>query len=429
MNSITARAVVLASLLAFATTSQSDLPPLVVPEGLGVNIHFTRGSESDLDLIAAAGIKFVRMDLFWSHTERERGEYTWTEYDELISNLGQRGLRAILILDYSNGIYEEVVAKRDETSGKETGYVHAPRRPESVAAFARWAAAAARHFRSRGVIWEIWNEPNIHHWRPKPNARDYATLALAAAKAVRAADPEATIVAPGSAGFPWMFFQELFEAGLLDHLNAVTVHPYRADRHGPETVDKDYSRLRALIGHYTSAGRNPIPILNSEWGYSTNDPGGLPLETQAAFIARQYLVNLYHEVPISIWYDWKNDGRDRSELQHNFGIVTTGREPKPSYIATQTLTRQLSGFRIDRRLDVGRPDAWVLLCVNRAGDRKLAAWTTGQPAEATLDLEFLGVSPVAAVDGQGRPVPLRTDSAKLKLVLQPAPLYVTLQRR
>ena len=58
------------------------LPEPVLPQGVGVNIHFTRGHEKDLDLIAAAGFKFIRMDLGWSGIERERGTYDWSAYDE-----------------------------------------------------------------------------------------------------------------------------------------------------------------------------------------------------------------------------------------------------------------------------------------------------------------------------------------------------------
>jgi len=40
----------------------------------------------------------------------------------------------------------------------------------------RWAVAAAHHFRNRGVLWEMYNEPNIGFWKPKPNVDDYIAL-------------------------------------------------------------------------------------------------------------------------------------------------------------------------------------------------------------------------------------------------------------
>ena len=66
----------------------------VLPAGVGVNIHFVKGHEHDLDLIAAAGFKFVRMDFTWAGIERKQGDYDWSGYDELTANLEKRGLRA-----------------------------------------------------------------------------------------------------------------------------------------------------------------------------------------------------------------------------------------------------------------------------------------------------------------------------------------------
>ena len=81
---------VLGSVLAIATAS-AQLPPLELPAGAGVNIHFVRGHEKDLDMIAAAGFKFIRMDFGWEGIERQKGAYDWSAYDELtaISMTGQ----------------------------------------------------------------------------------------------------------------------------------------------------------------------------------------------------------------------------------------------------------------------------------------------------------------------------------------------------
>src|SRR3990172_12153278 len=80
--------------LAFA-----QIPVPVLPAGVGVNIHFVTGHERDLDLIAAAGFKFVRMDFGWEATEKTRGEYNWSGYDELTANLDNPPLRALYILN------------------------------------------------------------------------------------------------------------------------------------------------------------------------------------------------------------------------------------------------------------------------------------------------------------------------------------------
>ncbi len=415
------------SCLGYATgadTTPAGIPRLQCPEGVGVNIHFVRGREQDLDLIAAAGFNFVRMDFSWGGTERAQGQYTWDEYDELTKNLEERGLRALYILDYSNALYEDKITSRDPITGKEVTAIASPRKPDSVAAFARWAAAAAQHYQGRGILWEIWNEPNISFWKPKPEVRDYAALALATCQAMRQADPQAMILAPASSGFPWPFFESLFQSGVLEHLDAVSVHPYRNYSQGPETAAADYLRLRALIERYAPPGKRSMPILSGEWGYATHTQGVSP-DTQAAFIARQQLANLYHGIPLSIWYDWKNDGTNPEYNEDNFGTVTHDLQPKPAYRAVQTLVQQLSGYWIARRLATGNPEAWVLLCVDTAGNQKLAAWTTGKPGTIRLDLGLKPDDRVSAVDGLGQDMTVRVEQAELAVELSHLPQYIT----
>ena len=199
MNSSKLQSIKTLAALAFfpLLTFGAEIPDNVFPNGVGVNIHFTRGHQRDLDMIAAAGFRIVRMDFLWGSTERIRGVYDWSEYDELTRELERRGIRAYYILDYSNPLYEGTVITLNPDTGREEDRTTAsPRRPESITAFARWAAAAAGHFRGRHIVWEIWNEPNIQFWKPQPDVKQYIALALATCKAIREADPQATIVAP-----------------------------------------------------------------------------------------------------------------------------------------------------------------------------------------------------------------------------------------
>ncbi|HRZ99631.1 MAG TPA: cellulase family glycosylhydrolase, partial [Candidatus Paceibacterota bacterium] len=405
-------------------TSASHLPPAVLPEGVGINIHFTRGHERDLDLIAAAGFKFVRMDFSWSGTERKRGEYTWADYDELTANLENRGLRALYILDYSNGLYEDIITSRDPVSGKEVRAVASPAKTESVAAFARWAAAAAKHFEGRRILWEIWNEPNIGFWKPQPDVKQYQALAIATCKAVRAADPQATLLAPASSGFPWKFLEDLFQSGILRYLDGISVHPYRNYSLSPETVATDFFKLRTMIERYAPPEKRFLPVISGEWGYATHAQG-ISLETQAAFIVRQQLVNLHLGVPLSIWYDWKNDGTDTNYNEHNFGVVTHELMPKPSYRAIQTMGRELSGFQIARRL---LPDAntWLLLLTNRAGIQKLACWITDKPQTRELPIQIASPEDVSMVDAFGASARVnRSENGSLRIELSPLPRFLT----
>jgi hypothetical protein len=346
-----------------ADAAPKDAPPVglpgpTAPGGWGVNIHFTDPQPGEMARFREAGYRWARMDLFWGAVERKRGVYDFSTYDRLYVHLEKSGVRPLFILDYGNDLYQK----------------GAPTTPEARAAFARFAAAAARHFAKKPVVWEIWNEPNLgQFWQPKPDASEYAALAIDAAKAIRAADPKAAIVAPGSSGFPWEFFETMFRAGLLQHIDGVSVHPYRGT--APETAADDYARLRVLIVRYAPKGREALPIISSEWGYSTYDVGGVSEEKQAAYLCRMWLTNLASGVNLSIFYDWRNDGDDPKEAEHRFGTVARDFTPKPSFLAAKRLIADLDGFTFRHRLAGENPNDWRLLFQRGdTGDLALVTW-------------------------------------------------------
>lgn len=391
----------------------------------GVNIHFVTGHEKDLDMIAAAGFKFIRMDFGWQGIERTKGTYNWAAFDELTANLEKRGMRAIYILDYSNSLYEEPIDSKDPLTGKEQKGIASPQRPESIAAFARWAAAAAEHFKGSNIIWEIWNEPNISFWKPKPDVAQYIALAMATCKAVKAVVPNATIIGPATSEVPLPFLESFLASGVLKYLDAVSVHPYRNYSKSPETAVTDYQKLRELIDRYAPTEKMKIPIISSEWGYSTSTKG-VSLETQAAYIVRMQLANLLSGIPISIWYDWKNDGDDPTEHEQNFGTVSSDLKPKPAYAAIQIMNMQLKGFTFLRRIDLKNGHDYLLLFRNDKGNYKISAWTMDSAHSVMIDNNIPKVTSATATDGNGNVLKLKTEQGRLILDLKTLPQYVTL---
>jgi hypothetical protein len=402
-----------------------EIPEPMIPAGVGVNIHFVTGHERDLDLIAAAGFGFIRMDFGWSATETAKGEYRWSEYESLLANLERRGILAIFILDYSNPLYEQEVTSTNPLTHQTHRTTESPQHPESVAAFAAWSAAAAQHFHGRHVLWELWNEPNIDFWSPKPDVRQYSTLALAAAKAIRQSDPGATIIGPASSGFPWEFLETFFQLGILEYLDAVSVHPYREPKRSPETATADYKKLRALIDRYKPAtGKQTLPVISGEWGYSSWERG-VSLATQADFAVREQLVNLLNGVPLSIWYDWKNDGDDPKENEHNFGTVLPDLSPKPAYRAIAVLTRELAGYRIKSRLATENQSDYVLLLATSDGKQKLAGWATGE--QHMVNIKVIGdTQHMAGIASNGEPFAPQVRSGTCSFELTSSPKYLTL---
>lgn len=386
----------------------AGIPARTIPLQFGVNIHFVEPRENEIEMIAAAGFRFIRMDFAWSRVERTKGKYDFSGYDRLVSSLARRKIRALFILDYGNRLYDKGLAPHTE---------------EGRAAFSRFAAAAAKHFAGKGVLWEIWNEPNLDKfWRPKANVQDYGALAVEVCKAMRQADPKCTIVAPATSGIPLKFIETVFQAGLLEWLDGVTVHPYRGK--APETATPDYERLRELIEKYAPPGKKGLPILSGEWGYSLLHHGGIPFsaETQASYLARQFLANLMNDVRLSIWYDWHDDGPDPKETEHNFGIVTYTYELKPSYLAAKACLHTLSGLKFARRIPLESPDDYALLFSN-GNKQVIATWTTGRAHSLSLPAEPQQVE-IVSMTGETRQA--KTERGQLHVTVDQNPQYIVL---
>ena len=359
----------LVGIRADAVEPHPSIPAIGSLDGLGINIHFTDPKPGEMEMIAAAGFRWVRMDLLWEATEREKDRYDFSAYDRLTAALARHKMRALFILDYGNKLYDSGVS---------------PHSDEARNAFARWAAAAVTHFAGRGYLWEMWNEPNIDFWKPKTNVNDYIALATATARALRESGltqtpehPGEAFIGPGASGMDLTFLEACFKAGLLEDWCAVSVHPYRQS--APETVEEDYRKVRLLIRQYAPRAR-AIPIICSEWGYSTAWKH-LDEEKQASYLVRQYLTNVANDIPLSIWYDWHDDGVNPTDPEHHFGIVQNeyhaGRDPvfdpKPAYRAAKAMTEQLAGMRFNKRLQFGFPDYYPLL-FTKGSELRVVFW-------------------------------------------------------
>ncbi len=399
--------------------------------GLGVNIHFTDPRPGEIKMIADAGFRWVRMDFKWDATERERGRYDFSSYDRLLAALDQHKIHALLILDYGNPLYDNDAPPRTELARR---------------AFARWALAAAKHFAGRGAIWEVYNEPNIKtFWPPASNADEYIALALTVGRAFRSEIPDEKLIGPATSGIDFPFLEACFKAGLLECWSAVSVHPYRQT--DPETVANDYCRLREMIARYrTPTGRGSdgvsptnlslsntdIPIISGEWGYSSVWRG-MSEEKQGVMMAREMLTNLANGIPVSIWYDWRDDGADPNEAEHHFGTVRNafqdGRdqafEPKPAYLAAKTVSQFSNGYAYQRRLPVGGDIDFVLVFA-KGNELRIAAWTTSTSAHRVVVPIKEGQFKITNHTGESAG-PISAGPQGLGVTITPAPIYLIRQ--
>jgi aryl-phospho-beta-D-glucosidase BglC (GH1 family) len=351
--------------------SKNDLE--VITNGVGVNIK-RDVTEEDIETIADAGFKWVRVDITWEKVETKKGQYNFedTGYDDLNKWLKDNNLKPYYILNYSNNLYEEkrsIVTERGRN------------------AFTEFASAAAQRYSGQGAIWEIWNEPNFKtFWDPQPSYNQYAKLVKAVSPVVKKQDKSGIVVAPAVSGLnkdSLVWLESLFKENTLNDIDAVSVHPYRYS--SPESISEDYMKLKKLIGQYTDKN---IPILSGEWGYSMvqSPEHRLTEGQQANYLTRMFLINAQQGVPISIWYNWKNNGGDLNAREQNFGVLWYDSEPKLSYLAIQTLTNQLEGYHFSKQILSDNNGDYILEFKNSDDEKILAYWTTNSNHNSIIKL-------------------------------------------
>lgn len=292
------------------------MPALKVPDGLGVNIHFTNPKPTELQAMADAGFKWLRVDLRWDATETRRGIYNFSAYDNLTLAANQYGLKIIFILCYNNPLYNG-------------GY--SPSTASSQQAYANWAVAAVARYQGFGHMWELYNEPNGNFWTSSgtltvtQKAEAYTQMAIKAAATIKTSFPNERVIGPGAgyfdgwnADFPATisYLQTCLQQGAFAKFDGITVHPYRTVQ--PEHCWSDYNTLGNLI-NTTFSGPRP-PILSGEWGYTSTWFNGNQT-TKAKYLSRSILHNYLCGIPLSMVYDWVS-GTDPNEPEQNYGIVS-----------------------------------------------------------------------------------------------------------
>ncbi|WP_137128941.1 cellulase family glycosylhydrolase [Rhizobium sp. FY34] len=398
----------LATLLAAGGTADGKgLPAPGEPPLRGVQIHPTDRSNMALDLVREAGFNMVRTGFYWYSSETAPDSYVWAAYDRLVARLNRRGLRVMFTL------YGQVKHYGDDT---------VPRTNVQIAAFARWAAAAARRYRNDDVIWEIWNEPNLpRFWQPQPSAAEYQRLVEATCAEIRKTVPKATIVGGALAGatlIPENFFgyaRSLDSAAFRGCLDGLTIHPYRDGP--PETVSQTYDKLASSV--------KGLPrVLSGEWGYTTTGQTRVDEERQAEFAVRSFQANAAAGIPLSVWYMLRDRVGEQSDRETGFGLLKADLGPKPAYRALSVSNRMLSGLSFE---GVCGPTVQGFVALTHGGDggrRVISAWTLGAPGSLVLDT---GVVAGPMVMGDGQDIAVDPTQSRTSVPLSGLPVYVPIR--
>ena len=201
--------------------------------------------------------------------------------------------------------------------------------------------------------WEVWNEPSDgSYWKPKPNAVEYAKLLKLTGRTIHEADDKADVVFAGLFGTPtednngikaFNYYRKAFAVkGIGKAFDDVGVHPY-----GP-TMGRVKTQMGWVTDEMKAAGFGGRDIWITELAWSSSEPPtilGVGPEGQANLLTTsfKFFENMRKRWNIAglHWYSWQDlpDGYPLCEFCEKSGLVTFGREPKPSFYAFQALAK------------------------------------------------------------------------------------------
>jgi hypothetical protein len=305
----------------------------------GMATHFGQTWSTDLiPLLARAGVKNIRDEMYWAAVERVKGQYDFSgKHDAYMGILEDNDVDPFILFSYTNPHYD----------GGATPYTD-----EGRQGFADYGAAILDHYGDQIPWVEVYNEFNIHFGDrgdgPADSRPDYYYWLLETTyDEVKSRHPDVTVVGASTAGVPLDWLEEVFALGGLDKMDAVSVHPYVYPG-APERAAASLDALDSLIKQYNDGESKPVWI--SEQGWPTHvGVSGVSEATQAAYLVRSHVVAFSKGVEKYFWYDFMNDGLDPTYNEHNFGIVRHTNDPagrwvpKPAYVSYAVMARQLTG--------------------------------------------------------------------------------------
>ncbi len=275
----------------------------------GVCVHTQKFplAEQEREVMAAAwcGVKVFREDIGWWRVERKQGKWDWSYYDQLITLYEKQGIELQAICAWVPGW---VLGKFNRTGC-----------PEEWGEFIR---RFAKHYRGRVRYMEVWNEPDINTFGRNP--KRYLKLLRIAYNETKKNAPEMLVMTGGVSGMVTTDQQTAFVRKMLrDGKKYYDIIAF----HGHGSLSSYLTHLNPLL-----AARKEFGVTAPWYANETAEPSNWSSETgQAVTLFKKLLVSWARGAIGYNWYDLRNDGRNPTNAEHNYGMLTQEFYPKPVY--------------------------------------------------------------------------------------------------
>lgn len=388
---------------------------------LGVCTHLAKkgmtGAQAQqyVDLARQAGASFWRDELPWSTVEPAKGQYKIPAVcDTAVDYTLSIGLEPLFILDYGNSNYGSDVTTDEWLEGY-LGYVE----------------YVVTHFKGRIKYYEVWNEWNIGLGGLDKKYRDYpelyARILIPTYKLIKEIDPSITVIGGVVAGGEEEWTEGLFKCpGVMDAMDAFSFHEYSDN--DIKDIIKQTETVRELLDKY---GKPDMPLWLTETSWPTHIGRNSFSEEESA----GNLVSLYTWAMANpgvldqiFWYDLHNDGVERENMEHNFGLLhnwdldknNVPMAAKPSYVALSAMNTILIDAECVGLYDLGQKGI-TAYHFKKDGKDMLVAWADDKALNMIANV---GDNNIIVTDMYGNASALAPVDGKVSLFFSDAPIYI-----
>jgi hypothetical protein len=236
---------------------------------------------SEVRAMKASGVTALRAPFYWWTAQPTKGAPNFAATDPLVEAVSRAGIELL-----------PIAVGTPPWAARHPKLRNSP--PAGTKAYAAFMTALIGRYGPSGSFWtehpgvpklpirhwQLWNEPDhLHYWSDQPYAADYVKVARAARKAIKQADPGASVVMAGFADRSWDSIAAVYRAGGKGVFDVVAIHPYTFEVRNVLRIVKYARRTLRRAGD----GKRPLWLTEITWS-SGKRPGHppAPFETTPA---------------------------------------------------------------------------------------------------------------------------------------------------
>jgi hypothetical protein len=278
----------------------------------------------------------------WREIEPTQNQFHWQATDQIVAGAKYYGLDLIVRLDQHPAWASQAPLS-----------LNAP--PDKLADYEDYVQRVVERYRGRIKAYIIWNEPNLAiEWGgQRPDVTAFTALLRLGYETVKAADPEALVVAAGLAPTnsyddtaldERRFLRSMYEAGAGAYFDVLAAHPYSFGQPpAAPTSDREHpafgrlAELRAIMVEFGDAGK---PVWITEMGWTVEPPPGqadigVDLNQQATYLV-QALEIIRRDWPwVELVTVWNLSAPAPDDPFGGYSLLDPAGQPRPALAAWQ----------------------------------------------------------------------------------------------